>query len=546
MEAKDVGEVAMSVGQLDGRTVGRLIVLAGFLSVTSTVRLSGQDTTAGKTVYVKWCAGCHGETGAGDGPAARYMLPPPRNFTGAVYKIRTTASGQLPTDADLLRAIDEGLPGSAMPAWKGRLSDAERRDVMAYLKTFSSFFADTSQHITPLTLSREPGGGNGAAALKEGRLFYDSIGCRKCHGDQGRGDGPSAPTLKDDAGFPIYAADLHQNWRFRGGATTADIYRRLRTGLDGTPMPSFSDLIDQKFLTDEQLWRLAQYVRSLSPAGTPEVRDVIHAAQIAGEVPATPDDSAWARVDRYWFPLVGQVIRKSRWFAPAVSGVWVQAVHNGRDVALRVTWDDRSQSPDTAWLAFERRVLETMASDDSPAVLSQAEPWPDQLAVQFPRHLPDGMERPYFLMGATTDPVYQWRWTSQPRRAVAGLARGIDRFDTLPAPPTAQAIYDHGEWRVVLTRALATSDTANDVQLATGRAIPVAFFAWDGSSGEHGSRMALSTWYFLALDRPTPASVVVSPVIAMVVTLGLGMLVIVRAQRRVGRGDKAAGRRSGV
>src|SRR6266849_178762 len=72
-----------------------------------------QDTTGGKRVYVKWCAGCHGETGSGDGPAASAMLPRPRNFTGAIYKIRTTASGQLPTDADLLRAIDEGLPGSA-------------------------------------------------------------------------------------------------------------------------------------------------------------------------------------------------------------------------------------------------------------------------------------------------------------------------------------------------------------------------------------------------------------------------------------------------
>src|SRR3989454_10182782 len=177
------------------------------------------------------------------------------------------------------------------------------------------------------------------------------------------------------------------------------------------------------------LWRLAQYVRSLSPAETPDVRDVIHAAQIAGALPAAPDDSAWARLDRYWFPLVGQVIRKPRWFAPAVSGVWVEAVHNGRELALRVSWEDRSQSPATAWLAFERRVLETMASDDSSPPPSAAEPWPDQLAVQFPRHIPDGMERPYFLMGAATDPVYQWRWTSQPRRAVAGLARG-DRKST--------------------------------------------------------------------------------------------------------------------
>jgi len=174
--------------------------------------------------------------------------------------------------------------------------------------------------------------------------------------------------------------------------------------------------------------------------------------------------------------------------------------------------------------------MQTVASDDSEA--PKAQPWPDQLAVQFPRHLTDGMERPYFLMGSATDRVYQWRWTSQPRRAMAGLARGIDQFDTLPAAPDAQAVFDHGEWRVVLTRALATPDTGNEVQLEAGRAIPVAFFAWDGSSGEHGSRMALSTWYFLALDRPTPPGVFISPALAMLVTLGLGLVVVRRAQRR--------------
>src|SRR5438034_2296168 len=68
------------------------------------------------------------------------------------------------------------------------------------------------------------------------------------------------------------------------------------------------------------------------------------------------------------------------------------------------------------------------------------------------------MERPYFLMGATTDPVYQWRWTSRPRRAFAGLARGIERFDTLPGAPAGEATYEHGEWRLVLTRALARSE----------------------------------------------------------------------------------------
>jgi len=84
-----------------------------------------------------------------------------------------------------------------------------------------------------------------------------------------------------------------------------DIYRRLRTGLDGTPMPSFADLIDQKFLTDEELWRLAQYVRSLSPAASPEVRDVVHAPQIPGTVPVSRGrfrrGRAWRATGSRWW-----------------------------------------------------------------------------------------------------------------------------------------------------------------------------------------------------------------------------------------------------
>jgi len=491
-----------------------------------------QDTSAGKQVYTKWCAGCHGDNGAGDGPAARHMIPPPRDFTGAVYQIRSTANGQLPTDADLLRSIDEGLPGTAMPGWKTRLSDRQRRDVLAYIKTFSTFFADTTQRPQVLQFGKEAGGGTGAEALRVGRQFYDSIGCRKCHGDQGRGDGPSAPTLKDDAGHPIFAANLHENWRFNGGPTTTDIYHRLRTGLDGTPMPSFSDLIDQKFLTETELWRLAEYVRSLSPSEPPVVRDVIHAPLVTRVLPRAPDDSAWNAVDTYWFPLVGQVIHKNRWFAPAVTGVWVKAVHTRDSIAVRVTWDDRSASPDSAWLGHVGRVLATVQSDDS--TREQPALWPDQMVVQFPVTIPTGMERPYFLMGSSSGPVYQWRWTSASRSAaVAGLARGIERFDSLPRGGVgARAVYDHGQWRVVFTRALASPDTASQLPFRSGRAIPVAFFALDGSNGEHGTRMAVSTWYFLALDEPVPARVFISPVLAMLLTLGLGMLVVWRAQQK--------------
>src|SRR2546422_8808014 len=258
MEAEDLGS------QCGGEQMIHALVLLTIVMA--------QDTAAGRQVYTKWCAGCHGADGKGDGEGARHMIPPPRDFTGnAVYQIRSTASGDLPTDADLLRSIDEGLSGTAMPAWKTRLSDRQRRDVLAYIKAFSTAFSDTTLRPKPLAFSGAPGGGTSAEARRVGRPFYDSSGCRKCHGDQGRGDGPSAPTLKDDAGYPIFAADLHQNWPFRGGGTVEDIYRRLRTGLDGTPMPSFSDLIDQKFLTERELWRQAR-----SEEHTSELQSRLH------------------------------------------------------------------------------------------------------------------------------------------------------------------------------------------------------------------------------------------------------------------------------
>jgi DMSO reductase family type II enzyme heme b subunit len=137
-------------------------------------------------------------------------------------------------------------------------------------------------------------------------------------------------------------------------------------------------------------------------------------------------------------------------------------------------------------------------------------------------------------MGAAGDPVYQWRWTSSAEggSAVAGVARGIDQFAPQGAGPGARATHDKGQWKLVLTRSLATADTVNQLQFGTGRAIPLAFFAWDGGSGERGARMALSTWYFLALDTPTPAGTYISPLVAMVLTLGLGLVVVRRAQRR--------------
>jgi mono/diheme cytochrome c family protein len=121
-------------------------------------------------------------------------------------------------------------------------ADTAREDAsIDYLKTFSTFF-ETEAAPQPLAIGRAPRAST--EAIEEGRQLYDQLECWKCHGRAGRGDGPSAPTLEDDSGMPIRPADLTQNWRFNGGGTVQDIHMRLRTGLDGTPMPSSSDLLE--------------------------------------------------------------------------------------------------------------------------------------------------------------------------------------------------------------------------------------------------------------------------------------------------------------
>ena len=492
--------------------------------------LTAQD---GKAVYNKWCSGCHGDTGAGDGSGAKTMLPHPRDFTKAVYKIRTTASGEIPTDDDLRHIVEVGMPGTGMPEWKSRLSAGEIGAVVQYIKTFSpnSFKGAAAK---PIAIGKAPGG-DGAT---EGKAVFQKLECYKCHGVAGRADGKSAPTLKDDYGNPIRPADLTENWKFRGGNSVTDIYTRLRTGLDGTPMPSFQDAVDNKLITDEQLWRVAQYVHSLSPEKAPEAREVVRAA-LAQTLPKTPEDGAWGNVERFWIPLVGQIIAKPRWFAPTVDGVWVQALHDGRSLALRVSWDDPSKSPDPIWDEWLGRMSKTLTDVDGPLATQQA---PDRLVVQWAQNPSDESRRPYFLGGDSKSPVYAWRWSSEPK-VEEGSEAGLGKFTALPnGSVTQSARYVDGQWQVVFTRPLTSSDTTKVPRLTAGHAIPLAFYAADGSSGEDEVRGAVSTWYAVYLDVPTPTRVFVAPIAMIALSAGLGMLLVTRAQRRDdGRGETEDG-----
>lgn len=478
---------------------------------------------AGKPTYDRWCSECHGMEGTGEGPAASHMLPRPRDFTEARYQIRTTASGALPTDADMLRVIERGMPGTAMPAWP-KLSSAQKNDLVAYLKTFSRFF-ESEGAPEPLATADAPRAS--AEAIEEGRQLFDRLECWKCHGRAGRGDGPSAPTQEDDNGMPIRPADLTQNWRFNGGGAVEDIYMRLRSGLDGTPMPSSSDLLAANVVTEDQLWNVAHYVRSLSPEEPPAPNEIVRAVLRAGELPAGPDDEAWTDVQAAYIPLVGQIIERPRWFVPTVHTVWVQAMHNGEELALRLTWSDPSRSPDAAWEAWRERIVAVMEPKDEPAPESGL---PDAFAVQLAAGELSGRDLPYFLMGDARTPVHLWRWRSD--NTIAELtARGLDRVEAVQGGVTvsASAAYTDGQWRLVLRRRLVPEGEMRPA-LPTGEPLPIAFYAWDGSNGESGKRVAIGSWYFLYLEEPASAMIYVIPIIAMLLTALIGFAAIRFAQ----------------
>ncbi len=224
-----------------------------------TIPDSAELRELGRETYVDHCAGCHGARGDGAGRAATFLSPLPRDFTAGVFKFRSTPSGSLPTDGDLFRTVTRGVRWTAMPTWH-EVPDKQRLAVVAYLKTLSARWREDPAE-TAIALPAPPRAT--PALLVRGKALYAQAKCAECHGENGRGDGPSADTLRDDLQRPIRAADFTRG-QFGGGASVADVYRALTTGLDGTPMPSFADS-----MSDAERWAIAYYVLSFSAWADP-------------------------------------------------------------------------------------------------------------------------------------------------------------------------------------------------------------------------------------------------------------------------------------
>jgi cytochrome c oxidase cbb3-type subunit 2 len=248
-------------------------------------KVTGHSKDA-KMDYRRYCAGCHGDQGDGNGENAQWLDPKPRDFTIATFKCRSTGTGTLPTDEDLYNTIGRGLTNSNMPIWN-TFSDQQRADLVAYLKIFSPRW-DKEKAGEPIKIPAEPA--VTIESISHGKALFTKLECWKCHGPQGKGDGPSAATLTDSKDQPIrpynFAAGGDDS-RFKCGATNQDVYKIFMTGVDGTPMPSFADTIQPN-----DAWDLVHFLRTLQVNRHSKENEVLKAA--GGKIPPYAEKQAEA------------------------------------------------------------------------------------------------------------------------------------------------------------------------------------------------------------------------------------------------------------
>ncbi len=463
--------------------------------VLAAVPSGATDSEKGRVVYEKYCWWCHGADGAGDGPAAPYLNPPPRDFTYGLYKWKSTPFDEItPSDEDFSRMIrgghggdTRGLRGTAMPGWQKVLAKDDIKYVIAYIKAFSGLEQPEERAIDTGIVSRVSGKG----LLSRGRRLFKK-NCVTCHGAEGRGN--AEKKLKDDFGSRTWPRNLTKPWTFRAGATAEDIYTRITAGIQGTQMPSFADPASRKVLSDEERAEIARYVTTLaSPYKRPGAGRLIRAVHVDGPLPSTAADVLWARAEYTSFALFPQMVMKERHFTLTLDSIAVKALYNEKEAALLLEWDDPTES---------------MPGVKEAEKLATGRLFRDGAALQIPlKHSRNG-QRPPLAMGDDISPVSIWRWQSRTkerpetfsllRAEGPGLMRPVSGNESMGIK--AHGLYRDGTWSLIVTVPLGR-EAGEMGGLGAGGITPLAIALWDGSNGEHGSKHELTAWLGLDL-RP--------------------------------------------
>lgn len=431
----------------------------------------------GSNVYAHRCAVCHGTSGAGDGPLATELMPPPRNLVRGQYRIRSTEYGAAPIDTDILGAVIRGSGNTAMGRFVA-LGNDPVENVAKYLESFApALFATPPAAIPP---SSPPITEPIEKLTARGHAVYEEARCWECHGKNGRGDGPTAATLKDEAGRPSIATNLTKRWQWKSAGGSAGVFRILSTGMNGTPMASYAST-----LSADDRWALGYYLERL---GRPYPRffPTVQAGVVTEQLPADPTAAFWKTIPATSVPLGPQVEIPPYWTQPAIDAVNVTVAVSKEQIGILLVWDDSTR---------DERDDDAGATSTIAAAVARYGAWrlPDQIAVQFPEKVDPKGVLPAPYLGNADRPVLRWIWSADRQgrgeqqakvERVAG-ARAAAVTSTDGPPVQTAAAYVDGQWRVVLLGKRPPKAAASTA---------MALQSWNGSTGESGYWHGLSGW----------------------------------------------------
>ncbi len=490
-------------------------------------------------LFANQCAMCHGPTGAGDGPAAYLLSPRPRDFTTGIFRFKSTLEPQPPTLDDLTRTISNGIARTGMPGFGGVLTDAEVAALAEYVLKLGGITPDAAAAV-PISIPKRPNFDD--AFVEAGRRVYVTMGCGLCHGETGRGDGPSSSTLVDANGYPLPPADFTTGV-FKAGSTPEDLYRTLMVGVPGTPMPSYKDALEANIPIEgvgtetDRAWAIVAYLESLQqPREREGVRSdaVIHANRASFDsLLSDPFRSAWD--SQSWTPISVQPLWQRKVAARAVE---VRAFRDDRRVMICLEWPDptfdaeetMSRATDGSALMFSlsnEPVSLTMgllgSGSQEPLVnlwhwkasrqvdadegrrrdgLDDADPSADLYMFKSGDPVAGGLEEhdETFITAAAVGNV-----AADPRLMLRPvLESNAAGFSTMTPQPVEQqhvegrGEWSDGKWRVVFVRDLEGGEDDADFGI---RRVPFCIAIWDGSASDRNGTKLISGWHWLELDE---------------------------------------------
>ena len=407
-------------------------------------------------------------------------------------------------------------------------------------------------------------------------MLYTELGCIECHGNVGRGDGTSAPTLVDSWDHRTWPANLTQGWNYRGGSTTEDIFKRFIGGIAGSPMPAFEgdtfyhfgltpeeskravELENKEEITPEDETEYAKYSEKMENA-IDAALDRAEGTELTPEAQKMYDEAMKVVYEKSWH-LANYVKSLSPEKRPeyAIGNNVLRSQYKEGDLP---TFDDAewetlesSYYPLVGQVIVEPRQFNpTIDSVNVKSFYNDTEvaflfTWDDRtnnttleesddfgqsyidgLTIQFPVKVPKGPtdEKPYFLWGGKK-PVYLWQWmASEPDTIKELTAKGINKAEPQEDQGNVQAKseYQDGRYRLWVKRTLKTEDK-KDLQIEPAVFVPIAFSAWDGANGDIDTKRGITSWYTFVLE-PVPSSrrFIYPPLVAL---LSLGLLVGLR------------------